>query len=61
MTAAHRSRTRRWALHPLAPALALLVLVLTGAAAALRGAVAASAVLACAAGCAAGFANSGST
>jgi hypothetical protein len=61
MTAAHPSRIRRWALHPLSPTLALLILVLTGAAAALRGATAASAVLACVAGCAAGFANSGST
>jgi hypothetical protein len=46
-------------LHPLAPALGLAVLVLTGAA--LRGTVAAGLLLACTAGCAAGFANSGST
>jgi hypothetical protein len=52
---------RRGLLHPLTPAAALGVLVLIGAAAALRGTAASGALLACAAGCAAGFANSGST
>lgn len=47
----------RWALHPLAFTLALLGLV----AAAAVGGAAAGPVLAVAAGCAAGFANSGST
>jgi len=52
---------RRRFLHPLAPTLALLALALAGAAAAVRGTAASGSLLACAAGCAAGFANSGST
>jgi hypothetical protein len=53
-----RRNAARWALHPLAPALALLV----GCVAAVAvDAVAAAPLLAAAAGCAAGFANSGST
>ena len=48
-------------LHPLTPALALVALALVGGAAALRGTVASGALLAGVAGCAAGFANSGST
>jgi hypothetical protein len=48
-------------LHPLVPALALVVFALAGAAAARRGAPLAGASLAGVAGCAAGFANSGST
>jgi hypothetical protein len=52
---------RRGLLHPLAPALALALLVCAGVAAALRGTAATSALLAAGAGCAAGFANSGST
>ena len=47
----------RWALHPLAFTLALLGLVPAAAV----GGAAAGPVLAVAAGCAAGFANSGST
>jgi len=55
-------RTLRWALHPLAPTLGLLVLVAAACAASLGpGRGAAPAVLAGAAGGAAGFANSGST
>ena len=57
MTAARR--TVRPLLHPLAPALGLVVLLAAGAA--LHGTAAAGALLACTAGCAAGFANSGST
>jgi hypothetical protein len=49
----------RWALHPLTFALALLCLGC--AAAALHGTAAFVPVLAVVAGCAAGFANSGST
>jgi hypothetical protein len=48
-------------LHPLTPTLALVALALVGGVAALRGATASGALLACVAGCAAGFANSGST
>jgi hypothetical protein len=48
-------------LHPLAPALALLALALAGGAGALREMPASGALLACVAGAAAGFANSGST
>jgi hypothetical protein len=48
----------RWALHPLAPALALLVLCVVAVAV---DATAAAPLLAGVAGCAAGFANSGST
>ena len=61
MTRVRPRAPRRWVLHPLTPALALLVLLLTGTAAAVRGTAAAGALLAAAAGCAAGFANSGST
>ena len=60
MTAA-RSATGRWALHPLALALVLLVLVVAGAVGAGRGVAGAESLLACLAGFAAGFANSGST
>ena len=59
MTAAGPSGASRSLLHPLAPVLGLVVLVLAGAA--LRGTIAAGVLLAGAAGCAAGFANSGST
>jgi hypothetical protein len=55
------ARALRWTLHPRTPALLLVAVVLAGAAAALRGTAGAGALLACAAGCAAGFANSGST
>jgi len=48
----------RWALHPLAPACALLVACVVAVAV---GAGAAAPLLAVAAGCSAGFANSGST
>ena len=51
----------RWALHPLVLTLALFVAVCAGAAAAVAGVAGAGALLAVAAGCAAGFANSGST
>ena len=61
MTAARPGGMRRRFLHPLAPTLALLALALAGAAAAVRGTAASGSLLACAAGCAAGFANSGST
>ena len=61
MTAAQPGGVRRRLLHPLTPAAALGVLVLVGAAAALRGTAGSGALLACAAGCVAGFANSGST
>jgi hypothetical protein len=49
--------TVRWALHPLALALALLV----GCLVVVAGGAATAPLLALAAGCAAGFANSGST
>ena len=52
---------RRGLLHPLTPALVLAVLVLGAGTAALRGTAFSGVVLAAAAGCAAGFANSGST
>ena len=52
---------RRWALHPLGPSLALAGVALGAGAAAARVVPAAGALLACAAGGAAGFANSGST
>ena len=52
---------RRRLLHPVAPAVALALLAAVAAAAALRGLPASGALLACTAGCAAGFANSGST
>ena len=51
----------RGALHPLTPALALLGVVGAGVALAVPGAGASGPLLAVAAGCAAGFANSGST
>jgi len=52
------ANARRWALHPLAPALALLVTCVVAVAV---DPAAAAPLLAVAAGCAAGFANSGST
>ena len=55
-----RGAARR-ALHPLTPALALLGVVGAGVALAVPGAGASGPLLAVAAGCAAGFANSGST
>jgi hypothetical protein len=61
VTTARPNGRRRRLLHPLVPALALGVLALVGGTAALRGLTASGALLACAAGCAAGFANSGST
>jgi hypothetical protein len=61
VTAALPGGMRRRLLHPVAPALGLAALAAAGAVAALRGVPAAGALLACAAGCAAGFANSGST
>jgi hypothetical protein len=51
----------RWTLHPRTPALLLVAVAATGAVLAGRGTAGAAALLACAAGCAAGFANSGST
>ena len=51
----------RWALHPLAPALLLLVLAVPGTGAAVLGVPLLPAALLCVAGAAAGFANSGST
>ena len=51
----------RWTLHPRTPALLLVAVAATGAVLAARGTAGAAALLACAAGCAAGFANSGST
>ena len=51
----------RWALHPFAPTLALLGLAGAAAAAGVLGVAAAGPLLAVVAGCAAGFANSGST
>ena len=48
-------------LHPLTPTLALVALALVGGVAALRGTAASGPLLACVAGYAAGFANSGST
>ena len=59
MTAPRGVRSRL--LHPLTPALALVALALVGGVAALRGTASSGALLACVAGCAAGFANSGST
>jgi hypothetical protein len=50
--------TARWALHPLAPALALLVVAVVAVAV---DTTAVAPLLAAVAGCAAGFANSGST
>jgi hypothetical protein len=61
VTAAAPRGARRWTLHPLTPTLVLIVSTLAGAAAVLTGVPASGALLACAAGCAAGFANSGST
>jgi hypothetical protein len=61
VTAVPQRDARRWTLHPLTPALVLLVSTLASAAAVLRGVPASGALLACAAGYAAGFANSGST
>ena len=61
MTTARPGALGRRLLHPLAPTLALAVLAGAGAAAAFRGVPAAGALLACAAGATAGFANSGST
>jgi hypothetical protein len=55
------ARALRWALHPRATAVLVLAVVVAGTAAAVRGAAGAGVLLACAAGCAAGFANSGST
>ncbi|MDT0353270.1 hypothetical protein [Pseudonocardia charpentierae] len=55
-----RGAARR-ALHPLTPALALLGVVGAGAALAVPGTAPSGPLLAVAAGCAAGFANSGST
>ena len=51
----------RWALHPVVPTLALLGLGCAAAAAGVLGIAAAVPLLAVVAGCAAGFANSGST
>ena len=51
----------RWALHPFAPTLALLGLGCAAAATGVLGVAAAAPLLAVVAGCAAGFANSGST
>jgi len=51
----------RWARHPVAPTLALLGLGCAAAAAGVLGVAAAAPLLAVVAGCAAGFANSGST
>jgi hypothetical protein len=59
VTAADPRGFSRPLLHPLTPALGLAVLALVGAA--LHGTAAAGLLLACTAGCAAGFANSGST
>lgn len=56
-----RTTAARRALHPLTPALALHVAVCAGAAGAVAGVAAVAPLLAVAAGCAAGFANSGST
>ena len=61
MTAAAPRGARRWTLHPLTLTSVLVVSTLAGGAAVLRGVPASDALLACAAGCAAGFANSGST
>jgi len=55
-----RGAARR-ALHPLTPALALFGVLGAGAALAVPGTAASGPLLAVAAGCAAGFANSGST
>ena len=55
-----RGAARR-ALHPLTPALALFGVVGAGAALAVPGTAPSGPLLAVAAGCAAGFANSGST
>ena len=60
MNGAHPAGLRRL-LHPLVPAVALAALVVAGSVAVLRGSGVSAAMLACAAGCAAGFANSGST
>jgi hypothetical protein len=51
----------RWALHPVGPALVLLGIGCAAAAAGVLGAAASAPLLAVVAGCAAGFANSGST
>ena len=51
----------RRALHPLTPALVLVALACAGAVAVVAEVAAAGPLLALAAGCAAGFANSGST
>lgn len=51
----------RWVLHPFAPTLALLGLASAAAAAGVLGVAAAAPLLAAVVGCAAGFANSGST
>ena len=59
MTSAGPRGMSRPLLHPLAPAVGLAVLALVGAA--LHGTAAAGLLLAATAGCAAGFANSGST
>ena len=59
MTAAGPRGVAQSLLHPLTPALGLAVLALVGSA--LHGTAVAGPLLACAAGCAAGFANSGST
>lgn len=61
MTPASPDGLRHRLLHPLAPALALVVLAVTGVVAALRGVPGSATLLACSAGFAAGFANSGST
>jgi hypothetical protein len=51
----------RWVLHPFAPTLALLGLACVAATAGVLGVAVAAPLLAVVAGCAAGFANSGST
>jgi hypothetical protein len=55
------ARAPRWSLHPRTAAVLVVAVALAGALAAVRGTAGAGALLACAAGCAAGFANSGST
>ena len=61
MTAARSGGVRRRLLHPLVPTAVLAALVVAASGAAVRGTAGAGVLLACAAGCAAGFANSGST
>lgn len=61
MTETPPQGVRRWVLHPIGPSLALAGVALFAGVAAVRDVPAAGALLACAAGCAAGFANSGST